>query len=683
MVERQKTIEVLKPGMQTTIQDWPGRSGYWDVGVPPSGPMDGLSFLLGNRILGNPDSAAGLEITLNGPTLKFNAECIIVMAGAPMNARLNGAEIPYWKAVRIKAGSVLELSNLEGAGLRAYLCIKGGFNVPQYLGSKSTFTLGKFGGHHGRALKAGDVLYIDEIKTDPIRQIDEEIIPHYDTEWEVRVLYGPHGAPDFFTTDDIAVLFNTWWEVHYNSSRTGIRLIGPKPKWARLDGGEAGLHPSNIHDNAYAIGTIDYTGDMPVILGPDGPSLGGFVCPATIIKSDLWKTGQLKPGDRVRFVPVNLHHANELEEAQLRGIATLVPALQPRITTGESSPAILDQIASRDKRPDVCYRIAGEDNILIEYGPMVLDLDLRFRVHALMDWLRQEQIDGIIDLTPGIRSLQVHYDNRMLSTGSLMDYLVAAEQELPSVENMQVPTRIIHLPLSWNDSSTQRAIEIYMQSVRADAPWCPSNIEFIRRINGLEDIAQVKRIVFDAAYLVMGLGDVYLGAPVATPLDPRHRLVTTKYNPARTWTPENAVGIGGAYMCIYGMEGPGGYQFVGRTLQVWNSHNVTREFEQGKPWLLRFFDQIRFFEVSEQELLEIRGAFPAGRYKLDIEYEDFKLSRYNAFLKKNRREIDLFKSKQQAAFELERQRWSEMATAENGSGIKKDNVIPIVKASSK
>src|SRR5262249_58618075 len=111
-----------------------------------------------------------------------------------------------------------------------------------------------------------------------------------------------HGAPEFFTPEDIEVLFATAWKVHYNSSRTGVRLIGPKPTWARRDGGEAGLHPSNIHDTAYAIGTIDFTGDMPVILGPDGPSLGGFVCPATIVGAELWKMGQLRPGDKVRFV---------------------------------------------------------------------------------------------------------------------------------------------------------------------------------------------------------------------------------------------------------------------------------------------------------------------------------------------------------------------------------------------
>ncbi len=125
--------------------------------------------------------------------------------------------------------------------------------------------------------------------------------------------------------------------------------------------------------------------------------------------------------------------------------------------------------------------------------------------------------------------------------------------------------------------------------------------------------------MFDASYLVMGLGDVYLGAPVATPLDPRHRLVTTKYNPARTWTPENAVGIGGAYLCVYGMEGPGGYQFVGRTVQMWNRYRQTADFRDGKQWLLRFFDQIRFYPVSADELLQLRAGFPYGRHPLRIE----------------------------------------------------------------
>jgi urea carboxylase len=220
-----------------------------------------------------------------------------------------------------------------------------------------------------------------------------------------------------------------------------------------------------------------------------------------------------------------------------------------------------------------------------------------------------------------------------------------------------VPSRIVHLPLAWDDSQTQLAVRKYMQSVRRDAPWCPDNIEFIRRINGLAGADEVKAIVFDASYLVLGLGDVYLGAPVATPVDPRHRLVTTKYNPARTWTPENAVGIGGAYLCIYGMEGPGGYQFVGRTVQVWNRYRQTASFRDGKPWLLRFFDQIRFHPVSEARLAGMREDFVHGKFDVAIEPATLRLREYNEFLQANANGIARFKRRQQRAFEAERERW--------------------------
>ena len=167
----------------------------------------------------------------------------------------------------------------------------------------------------------------------------------------------------------------------------------------------------------------------------------------------------------------------------------------------------------------------------------------------------------------------------------------------------------------------------------------------------------MKRIVFDASYVVLGLGDVYLGAPVAVPMDPRHRLVTTKYNPARTWTAENSVGIGGAYMCIYGMEGPGGYQFVGRTIQMWNAWRETNCFPPGKPWLLRFFDQIRFYEVSAGELLQLRDDFPRGRYSPRIEETVFRVREYRAMLASIVEETAAFRTSREAAFRAEREQW--------------------------
>jgi urea carboxylase len=651
-------IDVIQGGTQTTVQDYPARSGYWDVGVPPSGPFDRQSFRLANRLLANDERAAGLEITMQGPTLQFSAPTQIVVSGAEIDAILDGESIKLWSVYKVEAGQILKLGRVKEQGARAYLCVAGGIQCPEYLGSRSTFTLGQFGGHNGRALHAGDVLHLNpSAMLSEVASLPESLKPAIENVWQLRVIYGPHGAPDFFTGDDVEQFFQHDWEVHYNSSRTGVRLIGPKPDWARKDGGEAGLHPSNIHDNAYAFGSIDFTGDMPVILGPDGPSLGGFVCPATVIHADLWKLGQLRAGDRLRFIPVSLEDAVGLEFAQDQSIATLSHQKAAWANAVIGSP-ILDKLDQSECGVEVVYRAAGDHFLLVEYGEQVLDIALRFRAHALMQWLQKNKLPGMRELTPGIRSLQVHYDSQHVSYQALISHLKVGERYLiTQLDELSVPSRIVHIPLSWDDEACQLAIEKYDQSVRKNAPWCPSNLEFIRRINGLNSIDEVKEIIFDASYLVMGLGDVYLGAPVATPVDPRHRLVTTKYNPARTWTAENSVGIGGSYMCVYGMEGPGGYQFVGRTLQMWNRYRQTKEFKQ--PWLLRFFDQVRFYEVTHEELVDIRKNFPQGRYPLKIEDSSFSLSEYQTFLSSNEDDIETFRSSRQNAFESELAHWHE------------------------
>ena len=299
---------------------------------------------------------------------------------------------------------------------------------------------------------------------------------------------------------------------------------------------------------------------------------------------------------------------------------------------------MLLRLEEDDDRPTVTYRRSGERNLLIEYGPDVLDLDLRARVHSLAAWLASNDVDGVIDVTPGIRSLQVHFDTHETDIHRVLDVAVAAEAELPSIEDMQIPSRIVHLPLSWDDPSTLDATERYMLTVRDDAPWCPHNLEFIRRINGLESIDDVYKVVFDASYLVLGLGDVYLGAPVATPIDPRQRLVTTKYNPARTWTPENAVGIGGAYLCIYGMEGPGGYQFVGRTVPVWNTwhHDQRVRHVIGRGCCDTSTRSVSI-RSSADELLDLRHDLLIGRTELAIDETTFDLAEHHRFLDRDQR----------------------------------------------
>ncbi|MGV0771687.1 5-oxoprolinase/urea amidolyase family protein [Mycobacterium syngnathidarum] len=651
------SLEIVRPGMATTVQDWPGRTGYWQIGVPPSGPMDDVSFRLANLAVGNPEGAPGLEATMGGPALRFDTDTWVCVTGAPAPVTVDGTRVPQWVPILVEAGQLLDVGMIEGPGLRMYIAMAGGLLADEYLDSASTFTLGRFGGHEGRALAVGDKLETLDAVTGAPRRILFEEQPAISNHWCIAVTVGPHSAPEFFTRNDIDTLLNHDYEVHFNSDRTGVRLIGPKPEWARPDGGEAGLHPSNIHDNAYSVGSLDFTGDTPILLGPDGPSLGGFVCPVTVTAADRWKLGQLAPGATVRFVPVKASAAP--------APATVGPARRAAIAAvfsagGDEDNGIIAGTTSSDGTTAVTYRRIGDDNVLVEYGDMRLDLALRARAHALHHALEQHRPDGLIDLTPGIRSLQVKVDPARLPQSKLVPLLAELEASLPAAQELVVPSRTVRLPLSWDDPSTREAIERYMHGVRADAPWCPWNIEFIRRMNGLDSVEDVHRIVYDAEYLVLGLGDVYLGAPVATPLDPRHRLVTTKYNPARTWTPENAVGIGGAYLCIYGMEGPGGYQFVGRTTQIWNHRHplVAQGFDPEHPWLLRFFDRIRWYPVSAEELLDLRADMAAGRGRVDIADGTFSLAEHEQFLTANADDIAATRTAMEVARSEERERWS-------------------------
>ncbi|WP_175638687.1 urea carboxylase [Metabacillus schmidteae] len=671
----ENAIEVIDGGIQTTIQDWPGRKGHWDVGVPPCGPMDPWSFRIGNKLLGNDDSAPGLEFTLRGGSYQFRNDMWFCLTGADMEAKLDGEEISLYKPVLAKKGQILSFGETK-VGMRTYMLVSGGFDMPKILGSSSTFTLGNFGGHGGRGLRTGDVLGVHNSGT----PVGKEVVPivhqpNINRTWTIGVIPGPHCTEEFLQPDYLKQLTDTKWEIHFNSSRTGVRLVGPKPLWTREDGGEAGLHPSNIHDNAYAIGTLDLTGDMPILLGPDGPSLGGFVCPVTTASAEFWKIGQLHPGDTVQFKLITLEEADRLRKLQEMNLHAIgennlsqlqeVQLAEPEIEITSAYPVLARETI--DRQIPITIRCSGDENILVEYGDMELDLLLRFQAHVLMDRIQKSNEIPVLDLTPGIRSLQIHIDASKMTVKDAAKKVLEIDHSLPPLDTIQVPSRIVRLPLSWNDPSVQLATERYQQNVRQDAPWCPDNLEFIRRINGLGSIEDVKNVVFDASYLVLGLGDVYLGAPVATPIDPRHRLVTTKYNPARTWTPENAVGIGGAYMCVYGMEGPGGYQFVGRTIQVWNKLRSTKSFEPGMPWLLRFFDQIQFYPVEADELLQMREDVLRGRFEVDITETTFDLGEYLTFQEEIKESAIQFKQRQQTAFNEERERWKEQGIEEHVS----------------
>lgn len=391
---QEHAIEVLDGGVQTTVQDYPGMIGYWFVGVPPCGPMDAYNFRIGNSILGNDESAPGLELTLRGGSYRFRTTVSFCITGADMKATLDGVEIPMYQVVHASAMQVLKFKDCK-VGMRTYLLVAGGFDMPKIMGSSSTFIDGKFGGHNGRTLRTGDVLRLQEkCVIDSIDSMPEKYRPKLTNEWTIGVIPGPQPTPEYLKPEYLKTLTESEYEVNFNSARTGIRLNGPIPQWVREDGGEAGLHPSNIHDNAYAVGTLDLTGDQSILLGPDGPSLGGFVCSVTTAKGEMWKLGQLHPGDKVHFRLLDLDQAKEIREAEEANLRhEYQEVVLPEQKDLDYHYAILAEETAAGTK--IVARLDGEDNILVEYGEMELDIAIRFRVHVLMQELKKKDLPSL------------------------------------------------------------------------------------------------------------------------------------------------------------------------------------------------------------------------------------------------------------------------------------------------
>ncbi|SGZ40619.1 probable Urea amidolyase [Hanseniaspora guilliermondii] len=654
-----KAIEVLSPGAYTTVQDYPGRTGYWRVGVPPSGPMDSYSHRLANRIVGNDYTAPAIEITLNGPKLKFLTDSLISLTGGEAEFTINDKAGEQNKPVFVRKNDIVSIGKLT-KGCRAYLAIRNGLDIPEYLGSRSTFALGNMGGYNGRVLKVGDILFLN----DPSLPSSKLAAPKYEPtvaplelipsipdnkKWTIGVTCGPHGSPDFFTKESIDEFFSDEWKIHYNSNRFGVRLIGPKPKWARQNGGEGGLHPSNQHDYVYSVGAICFTGDFPVIIGPsDGPSLGGFVCQAVIPEGELWKVGQVKPGDSVKFVPLSYESARKLKESQDAVFEDLNPKALATLSDDLILPTpqdpVLKTIPGVDEyKPKVTFRQSGDRYILVEYGELEMNLNSSYRINRLIAKVEEEKTVGIVEMSQGVRSVLIEFDGYKISQSKLLNVLTTYESEIKFDKTWSIKSKKFRLPMAFEDSKTLECVTRYQETIRSTAPWLPNNVDFIADVNGLHRDA-VKDMLYSASFMVLGLGDVYLGAPCAVPLDPRQRFIGSKYNPSRVYTKNGVVGLGGMYMCIYAMDSPGGYQLVGRTIPIWDKLMLNAHSEN--PWLLTPFDTVEFYLVSEEELEKNTADFEAGNFKVDYEETVFDHKLYCDWLEENKESIEAFKASQ-------------------------------------
>jgi biotin-dependent carboxylase-like uncharacterized protein len=298
-------LKIINGGIETVVEDWPGRIGYLDNGMAASGAFDNVALGLANLLVGNSAGEAGIEIAGGYFEAEFQADALISVTGTDMKPTLNGQPVAMWQAVQAKKGDIIKFSHFDEFGFRAYLGAAGGVDVPVYLGSKSTCLFGSYGGFNGRKLEPGDVLKFGAPSGGAIgRKLKAEAIPKYSREWVLRAIPGPNSCPDYLTEEGMDYFFTNAFKVQLNSNRSAVRLAEIKEGlFARKDGGVAGSHPSNVLDHAYPMrGAVNVCGNTPILLIADGPTLGGYVVVMNVINADLWKIGQGTPGrDFVRF----------------------------------------------------------------------------------------------------------------------------------------------------------------------------------------------------------------------------------------------------------------------------------------------------------------------------------------------------------------------------------------------
>jgi biotin-dependent carboxylase-like uncharacterized protein len=316
-------LKVINGGVETVVEDWPGRIGYLDNGMAASGAFDNVALGFANLLVGNPVNEAGIEIAGGYFEAAFATDTVMALTGTDMKPTLNGQPIPLWESLKVKKGDVIKFGHFGEFGFRSYIGVAGGIDVPVYLGSKSTCIFGSYGGFQGRKLQAGDILKFGKpsvaLKSFKVRKVKKERIPQYEREWRMRAIPGMNAYPDYVTKEGMDYLFEHAQKIQHSSNRSAYRLEAAKINlFARKDGGIAGSHPSNVLDHAYAIpGALNICGDTPILLIADGPTLGGYLCALSVIYADLWKIGQGTPArDFIKFEYCTPEEAVEARKQQ-------------------------------------------------------------------------------------------------------------------------------------------------------------------------------------------------------------------------------------------------------------------------------------------------------------------------------------------------------------------------------
>ncbi|KAJ6193954.1 LOW QUALITY PROTEIN: putative urea amidolyase [Bipolaris maydis] len=545
-----KAIDVISGGLYTLIQDYPGRPRV-GRGFGHAGPMDEIAFRAAKILVDNHPGNETLEITLIGPDIRFLCDASVALCEPPVTSLLDGKPMAQWSRFHVPTGKRVTIGKLTG-NCRVYLAVSGGFpHIVEWSGSKATCPMVNIGGYQGRPLRAGDLFSIIE------------------------------ATAEFIAEDVCCARMSQTYILYLRLDCPGnIRLIGPRPKYARTSGCEGGSHPSHV----------------------------------TVIGIDLWKIGQLRPGDEFRFRKVNLSDALEGRRRKEKFLAGLTSAVasrswqstpkfesflgEPYVGTGDD---VALSIEPQGNIPRITHRVGADNYVLLDYGEGDFDLNLKVRTLALQRFLEDatgriflnESAGGAIVQTVSCgNSLTLFHDGLRLSQAELVKGLVSIERTFGNMRLMSVLNRHFILPATFTHRKLEDAMDRYMTNQRPTATYIPDSFKYLAEINGMSP-DKLKRAVLLAA-------------------DPRQRLRCPKMNPSGTYIPQGCLAWGGSVISTYPVDAPGDYMPIGTTMPG--------------PWIFQDMGTVGFYEVTEEEYDAEMMRFKSGSYKYKMEESTFDLS---------------------------------------------------------
>lgn len=681
-------IEFMLPGSYTTIQDLPGREKY-SAGIPMSGPVDPLYFQMANLIVGNERNVEAIEVSMKGPTIKFHTLSVISLTGGKFKFKVNGKSMPMFTAIDVPAGSTIKIGDGIGHGARCYLAIKGGLpGVAPYLESKSCTPTLNLGGHQGRTIMAGDCLDVVKQDVGELKvgfQLPEHCTPRIeeltdDDIWTIKCLGGPHDSTDICSSEKIKKFYDTVYTVNLNSNRGCTRLDGQADVFSRTDGKDGGAHPSNILEYPYPTCGISVVGSVMSLFGVDGSTLSGFVCISVPIQSEWWKNGQAKVGSKVQFKHISYNDSlklNKLRDDFLKDLETAIKNGEKQLPTFKDE---LDSYEDPDETilynrpksaalPQFSIRQAGDKMVVLDFGIEEFTLVNNGRQRQLevninsCDKSKQFS-DSIIRTESVSGAVGVVFNPNIISRDELVKTIITLESEIPPTKHLKIKSKLYKLPVCFEHSALTHCVERYMHSQRPYAPYLPNNAEYIMRANNISLMEEFKKNVIGQRQVVTAVSFLCANT-LSVNLDPRTRFKTSKYNPARTFTPKGALGSGSVAHSIYSIDSPGGYMIWAMVLPdlTWNTFGRL-SIAKDRPWFFTNFDQVEYYEVSEDELTDLNNKLLAGKFDPQEQETELDFNEYIEFLDRIKDETAALNEKKQVAIdqlmeeeEISREKW--------------------------